>query len=416
MDKSSVIDFKKPDSVVYDPLTDLIRIKARAILSEALELEANEFIEHLKELKTSDGHQRVVRNGYLPGREIQTGVGAVSVKVPRVRDKEIEDDNEIVFQSKLIPKYLRKTKSMEALIPWLYLRGISTGDMSDAVAALVGENASGFSPTTISRLKEGWAKEHDDWSKRDISDKSYVYFWVDGVYCNVRMDDNKQCLLVIVGVTESGDKELVALEDGYRESEQSWTEVLLGLKQRGLKTWPKLAVGDGAIGFWQALRKTCPETKEQRCWMHKTGNILNRLPKTAQPKAKDRIHQIWMAETKENAEKAFDNFIETYEAKYPKATDCLKKDKESLLAFYDFPAQHWVHLRTTNPIESTFSTVRLRTKKARGCFSRTTALTMAFQLMRAAQKNWRGCNKPDLLPFVMNEIKFVDGLLIEDAA
>jgi transposase-like protein len=296
------------------------------------------------------------------------------------------------------------------------LKGISTGDFSEALEALLGSEAKGLSASTISRLKTIWEKEYQEWIKRDLSKKHYVYFWVDGIYCNVRMDKEKQCLLVIMGATREGKKELIALEDGYRESEQSWKEILLDLKNRGLKNWPKVAVGDGAMGFWAALRKVCPDTREQRCWMHKTGNILNKLPKSLQGKAKSRIQEIWMAESKANAEKAFNHFLKTYEAKYPKATECLEKDRATLLTLYDFPAEHWRHLRTTNPIESTFSTVRLRTKKVRGCFSRTTVLTMAFKLIESAQKRWQRLHASQRLAEIIEGVQFVDGEALKNEA
>jgi transposase-like protein len=291
----------------------------------------------------------------------------------------------------------------------LYLKGISTGGFSEALASLLGTEARGLSPATISRLKAVWSDEYDQWHRRDLSRKRYLYFWVDGIHCNVRMDEDKQCLLVIIGATAEGKKELVALEDGYRESEQSWREILMDLQNRGLREWPKVAVGDGAMGFWSALRKVCPSTREQRCWVHKTKNILNKLPKSGQDKAKGKLHDIWMAATKAEALQAFDLFIETYGAKYPKATECLKKDQETLLTFYDFPAEHWRHIRTTNPIESTFATVRLRTNKVRGCFSRSSVLTMAFKLIESAQKRWQRLHSHHRLAEVIEGVKFVDG-------
>ena len=310
----------------------------------------------------------------------------------------------------MVPPYLRKSKSIGELIPWLYLKGISTGDFKEALTAISGKGAAGLSAKIVSRLKSSWYEDWKAWKQRDLSQSRYVYLWVDGVYCNVRMDKVKQCLLVIVGATENGDKELVALEDGYRESEQSWSELLMDLKYRGLTEAPKIVVGDGAMGFWKALKKVYPQTREQRCWMHKTGNILNYLPKREQRKAKDRLHQIWMAASKDEAFKALKHFVEMYEAKFSKATKCLLKDKETLMVFYDFPAEHWRHLRTSNPIESTFATVKLRTAKVRGCFSRITVLTMAFKLMESAQKNWIRLHGFKRLAEVIEGVQFVDGI------
>jgi transposase-like protein len=367
------------------------------------------FIYQYKELADESGRQRIVRNGYLPERAIQTGIGSVSVKAPRVRDRRHQTNNRIHFSSSILPPYIRKTKSMEQLIPWLYLKGISTGDFSDALTALVGKDAPGLSAPTISRLKTIWQEDFQAWQKRDLSNKQYVYFWVDGIYSNVRMDE-KQCLLVIVGATEDGKKELVAIDGGYRESELSWTELLLDMKTRGLKMGPKLSIGDGALGFWKALSQLYPECGRQRCWVHKTANILNKLPKSLQPKAKQKLHYIWQAENRDEAERHFDDFIEIYSAKYPKASDCLSKDREVLLTFYDFPAEHWRHIRTTNPIESTFATVRLRTAKVRGCFSALTVITMAFKLCQCAERRWIRLHRPERLAEVINGVKFVNGI------
>ena len=414
MDKNTVIELKKPE-LVEDVLTGVLRNGARRLLKEALEVEIESFIEEYQDLRLPNGYQRIVRNGYHKERKVQTGIGDVPAKVPRASDRAKGAEN-IYFQSNILPPYLRKTKSIETLLPWLYLKGISTGDFPEALEALLGSEAKGLSASTVSRLKMVWEKEYQKWIKRDLSKNHYVYFWVDGIYCNVRMDKEKQCLLVIMGATPEGKKELVALEDGYRESEQSWKEILLDLKNRGLKNWPKVAVGDGAMGFWAALRKVCPDTREQRCWMHKTGNILNKLPKSLKGKAKSQIQQIWMAESKANAEKAFNHFLKAYGAKYPKATECLEKDRETLLTLYDFPAEHWRHLRTTNPIESTFSTVRLRTKKVRGCFSRTTVLTMGFKLIESAQKRWQRLHSSQRLAEIIEGVQFVDGEAFKNEA
>lgn len=360
------------------------------------------------DLKLIDGRQVVVRNGYLPERTIQTGIGDVAVKVPKVRDR---SGSGICFNSSLLPPYLRRTKSIEELIPWLYLKGLSTGDYSEALASLLGEDAKGLSPNTVSRLKGQWLDEHRQWQSQDLSQKRYVYWWADGIYSQVRMDD-RLCLLVIIGVTEHGHKELVAVVDGYRESAASWEEVLTGLCQRGLAVGPKLATGDGALGFWNALGKVFPETSHQRCWVHKTANVLNKLPKSVQPKVKAALHEIWQAPTRKQAYKAFDNTIALFTAKYPRAMECLLKDKEEMLAFYDFPAEHWIHIRTSNPIESAFSTVRLRTKKSRNCGSRDTVLAMVFKLMESAQKRWIKIKGFNLLTLVVNNVVFEDGVQV----
>ena len=416
MTKDNVIDFKKPESFIDDPITDILRSGARQLLAQALEIEISSFLSKYADFSDDHGRKRITRNGYLPEREIQTGIGQVPVKVPRVRDRHPENGSgRIRFSSAILPPYLRKAKSMETLIPWLYLKGISTGDFTEALAALVGKDAPGLSPSTISRLKSVWQQEYEQWLNRDLSHKRYVYIWADGVYCNVRMDE-KQCLLVIIGATKDGRKELIALEGGYRESEHSWSSILVDLKRRGLFEAPELAIGDGALGFWKALSKAYDKTRWQRCWVHKTANILNKLPKSIQAKAKEKIHQIWMAPNKEEAKKSFDAFIDIYEAKYPKAAECLKKDRDVLLTFYDFPAEHWRHIRTTNPIESTFATVKLRTAKVRGCFSAETVQTMAFKLCKCAQKRWIRLHRYEKLAMVIKGVKFVDGIEINRIA
>lgn len=312
-----------------------------------------------------------------------------------------------------MPPYLRRTRSIDELIPWLYLKGVSTGDFTDALQALLGPDAPGLSATNIVRLKASWQQEWAAWSKRSLADKHYVYVWADGIYFNVRLEDsgnNSQCILVLMGATEEGKKELIAITDGYRESAQSWRELLLDVKKRGLSQSPKAATGDGALGFWAALRQVYPATQQQRCWVHKTANVLNKMPKSIQPKAKSMLHEIWMAERRQQANEAFDLFIETFEARYPKAVECLAKDRDVLLTFYDFPAEHWVHLRTTNPIESTFATVRLRTARTKGCGSRTACLTMVFKLACCAERRWRRLNGRELIPEVIRGVSFVDGV------
>ena len=395
----------QPDETGTDVLTALLRNGARQLIAQAVEVELQQLLQAHEELRLPDGRKAVVRNGYLPERSIQTGIGDVDIKVPKVRDR---SGSGIRFTSALLPPYLKRARSVEELLPWLYLKGISTGDYQEALAALLGENAKGLSANTISRLKERWIDEHREWRQRDLSDKRYVYLWVDGIYSNVRLDD-RLCLLVVMGVTEHGRKELIAVEEGYRESEASWLELLNGLVTRGLTTCPKLATADGALGFWKALSKVYPQTKQQRCWVHKTANVLNKLPKAVQPKVKEALHDIWMAETRENAHKAFDTTLARFTAKYPRAMECLAKDRESMLAFYDFPAEHWVSIRTTNPIESTFATVRLRTSKTRNCGSRSTTLAMVYKLLQSAQKRWNRLKGFQLLTLVVNNVKFQDG-------
>lgn len=415
MKKDTVVSLKKPEVFTEDPLMEVLRKGAREMLTRALEAEVEEFLERFDKVRDSSGKRMVTRNGYLPERNLQTGIGDIPVRAPRVADRR-KDGSKIRFASSILPPYLKRTKSIEEFLPWLYLKGISTGDFSEARAALLGKDAPGLSASTISRLKDAWSDELKEWQQRSLKGKEYVYFWVDGIHFGARMEDASQCMLVIIGATKHGDKELLTIADGYRESEVSWLEALNDLKRRGLKIAPKLAVGDGALGFWKALPQVFGDTRRQRCWMHKTGNVLDKLPKHIQARAKDNLHQIWMAETKENAEKAFDHFIQSFEAKYPKATECLAKDRDVLLTFYDFPAEHWIHLRTTNPIESTFATVRLRTAKTRGMLTRDTMLTMVFKLSMSAQKRWRRLNRPERLGELIQGIKFVDGIKQEEAA
>ncbi len=420
MDEGTTSSIQFPVPPVSDVLTGILREGAGRLLAQAVEAEVADYIDRHAPVRDAQGHRMVVRNGHLPRREIQTGIGAVQVRQPRVNDRRIDEDGQrFRFSSEILPKYLRKTRSIEELIPWLYLKGISTGDFSEALIALLGPEAPGLSASTVVRLKAVWQQEYEAWSRRSLAGKRYVYFWVDGVYFNVRLGDdeghNRQCILVVVGATPEGKKEVVAIGDGYRESEQSWRELLLDLKARGLTEAPKLAVGDGALGFWAALRKVFGETREQRCWVHKTANVLNYLPAGKQAKAKQALHEIWLAETKADAERAFDLFVEVYSTKYPKAAECLAKDREALLTFYDFPAEHWVHLRTTNPIESTFATVRLRTDKTKGCGSRMATLTMVFKSLQSAEQYWRLLNGSHLLQDVIEGVEFVDGLR-KDAA
>ena len=392
-----------------DVLTEILRNGAKRLLAEAIEAEVAQYLEERKEIRDRKGRQAVVRNGHLPERKIITGVGEVAVKQPRVRDRRATDERES-FSSKILPPYLRKTKSIEETIPWLYLKGISSGDFPEALQALFGETARGFSASTVVRLKKVWEEEYGQWSKRPLVDKQYVYVWADGVHFNIRLEEDRQCILVLMGATAGGRKELIAVHDGHRESELSWRELLLDCKSRGLTVDPKLATGDGALGFWKALRQVYPATREQRCTVHKTANVLDKLPKRLRATAKSKLHDIWQAETREQADKAFDLFLTTYEAKYPKAADCLAKDREALLAFYDFPAEHWIHLRTTNPIESTFATVRLRHRKTKGNGSRKACLAMVFKLCQAAEKKWRILNGSQIIPDVIQGVRFIDGV------
>ena len=400
-----------PATTSKDALTEVLRAGARRLLSAALEAEVDTYIEGLRHVVDDQGHRLVVRNGHLPGREITTGLGPVEVRQPRVNDRRVDDQGQRQrFTSSILPPYLRRTKSLDDLIPWLFLKGVSSGDFSEALSALVGPDAPGLSSTSVVRLKQVWEKDFDEWSRRSLEGKRYVYVWADGVHFNIRLEGERTCILVVIGATAEGDKELLAVHDGVRESEQSWKELLLDLKARGLDAAPQVAVGDGALGFWKALPKVFPTTRAQRCWVHKTVNVLNHFPRSMQPQVKQRLHDIWMAATKERAERAFDHFAELYQAKYPKAVDCLAKDREALLCFYDFPAEHWQHLRTTNPIESAFATVRLRTARTKGCGSRIATLTMVFKLAQAAQRRWRKLNSHQLLSDVIRGVRFVDGI------
>lgn len=399
-----------------DVLTQILRDGAQRMLTQAIEAEVAAWIDNHAHLTDENGHRQVVRNGYHNARKITTGLGPLEVEQPRVHDRRPAGERE-KFTSKILPPYLRKTKSIEELLPWLYLKGISTGDMNEALQSLLGADCPGLSASTVTNLKKAWEAEFKEWNHRSLEGKEYVYVWADGVHFNIRLEEDRQCILVLMGATKEGKKELIAIQDGYRESEQSWKELLLDVKARGLTIDPKLATGDGALGFWKALKQVFPGTREQRCWVHKTANVLDKLPKGRQPKAKEMLHEIWMADTRENANQAFDLFLKTYRAKYAKACECLEKDRDELLAFYDFPAEHWKHLRTTNPIESTFATVRLRHRKTKGSGSRTACLTMVYKLMQSAEKKWRMLNGSSLLPDVVEGIQFIDGEKVtKDAA
>jgi putative transposase len=406
-----------PVDSTSDPITEVLRRGARKLLAAALETEVEAFLAAYGDVHDERGHRAVVRNGHLPERQVQTGLGSVPVKQPRVRIRPAADGVELpTFTSKILPPYLRRSRSIEELVPWLYLKGISTNDYQEALAALLGPDAPGLSSSSIVRLKKAWEDEYGDWRKRALRGKRYVYLWADGIYFNVRLEETRSCILVLIGATEDGRKELLAVHDGVRESELSWREVLLDLKGRGMEIAPEIATGDGALGFWKALRQVFPKTREQRCWVHKTANVLNYLPKRHQPEAKRRLHEIWMAPTRAEAETAFKTFVELYQPKHPKAASCIAKDREVLLAFYDFPAEHWQHLRTSNPIESTFATVRLRTNKTKGCGSRLATLTMVFKLAQSAAKGWRRLTGSKLIADVIHGFTFKDGIKQDAAA
>ena len=410
MSKDSVVAFRTPGAI-EDPLTELLRTGAKRLIQQAVEAELAELLAHYEGEVDEQGRRAVVRNGYLPEREILTGVGPVAVKLPKVRSRTGES---VVFRSSLVPPYVRKARRVEAALPWLYLKGIATGQMQEALEVLVGPEAKGLSASVVSRLKRAWEAEYAQWCRRDLSRERWVYWWADGIYSGLRAERQQLCALVVIGVNERGEKHFLAIEDGVRESTQSWREVLLDLKRRGLTVPPKLAVGDGALGFWSALGEVYPETRHQRCWVHKTANVLNYLPKGVQVKAKQALREIWMAEDRASAQKAFEQFVQIYQAKYPKAVTCLEKDREALLAFYDFPAEHWVHIRTTNPIESTFATIRHRTDQAKGCVSRNTMLAMIYKLGMSAEKRWRKLRGFNHLAKVIHGVKFKDGIEVNN--
>lgn len=406
MSEDNVVLFQKPESV-RDTLTEVLRAGAQELLAQAVREELAEFLVPHAEKLDERGRAAVVRNGHLPEREVLTGIGPVAVRVPKVRSRTGEA---VVFRSRLVPPYVRKAKSVEAALPWLYLRGISTGEMQEALSVLVGNEARGLSAAVVSRLKLKWQGEHRRWSERRLDADRWVYWWVDGIYSGLRGENERLCVLVVMGVNERGQKRFLAIEDGVRESTQSWREVLLGLKARGLEMSPELAVGDGALGFWAALDEIYPATRPQRCWMHKSANVLNYLPKSVQPKAKSLLKESWMAPTRNHAHSAFDRFIATFAAKYPKAVECLEKDRDALLAFYDFPAEHWVHLRTTNPIESAFATIRHRSDRAKGCVTRATMLAFMFKLATSAEQSFRKLRSFAHLAKIIAGVRFVDGV------
>ena len=408
-DRSASSELQEPGDV----LEELARKGARQLLAQAMEAEVAEFVEKHSATTDEEGRRLVVRNGHLPERELVTGIGPLRIRQPRVDDRGLAQEQR--FSSQILPRYLRRVASVDNLIPILYLKGISSGDMSEALESILGPGTAGLSATNVVRLKALWEQDYQAWKARDLELKRYAYFWVDGIHFNVRLDEERSCILVVMGANESGRKELLAVSDGYAESKASWREILLDLKRRGLKMGPTLAVGDGALGFWAALREVYPGCREQRCWVHKTANVLDKMPKSVQGKAKGMLHEMWQAPTKEKALAAYDHFVNSWEEKYPKAVECLRQDQVELFAFYDFPAAHWIHIRTTNPIESTYATVRLRTKKTKGCGSRQATLTMVFKLALEAEKTWRRLTGHKQIALVMAGRRFVDGELQQAA-
>lgn len=411
MTENNVVAFRPKDQIA-DPLTEILRAGAKRLIEHAVEAEFAAFLAEHAGLKLPDGRQRVVRHGHDPVRAIQTGVGPVEVEKPKARDRGASGEDRIRYASSILPKWARRTKSLDVLLPALYLRGVSTGDFQGVLTALLGKDAPNLSPGVIARLKGEWEDDYRRWQKRDLSARRYVYVWADGVYLQARMEPQAECILVIIGATPEGKKELLGLAAGMRESAQSWKELLVDLKARGLSIAPEVAVGDGALGFWKALDEAFPSTRHQRCWVHKTLNVLDKLPKSLQSAAHKDLREIWLSENRAAAQTAIDIFAEKFAAKYPKAVDCLTKDRDALLTFFDFPAEHWTHLRTSNPIESAFATVRHRTVRTKGALSQDTARLMVFKLVMEASKSWRRLQGQKLLPKIVSGVKFRDGIEI----
>jgi putative transposase len=406
----NIVRLRQPDAI-DDPLTEILRTGARQLLAQAIEIEAETFLAQMRALKLPDGRERLVRHGHGPERTIQTGIGPVAVSRVKIRDRGATGDaDRIRFTSAILPKWARRTRSLDALLPILYLRGLSTGDFQEALTALLGQDAPNLSPSVITRLTGEWQADYARWQARDLSARRYVYVWADGVYLQARMEDHAECMLVLIGATPEGKKELVGFQTGVRESAQSWRELLVEIKRRGLTIPPRIAVGDGALGFWKALDELFPGTHHQRCWLHKSANVLNKVPKSVQPGLKTALREIYLAPTRAQAEVAVDLFADAYQARYPKAVECIRKDQRALLAFYDWPAEHWIHLRTTNPIESVFATVRHRTVRTKGSLSSTTARLMVFKLVMAASKTWRRLMGENQLPKVIAGVRFQDGI------
>ena len=411
MTEDKVVAFKQ-EGAIDDPLTEILRSGAKRLIEQAVEAEFAAFLASHGDLRLPDGRRRVVRHGYDPVRPIQTGIGPVEVEKPKARDRGASGEDRIRYASSILPKWARRTKSLDVLLPALYLRGISTGDFQEVLTALLGKDAPNLSPGVIARLKSDWEDDYQRWQKRDLSARRYVYIWADGVYLQARMEPHAECMLVIIGATPEGKKELLGFQTGQRESAQSWKELLVDLKQRGLIVAPDIAVGDGALGFWKALDEAFPSTRHQRCWVHKTLNILDKLPRSVQPNARQDLREIWLSPDRAKAEFAIGAFAEKYPPKYDKAVDCLLKDRDALLTFFDFPAEHWTHLRTSNPIESAFATVRHRTVRMKGALSQDTARLMVFKLVMAASKTWRRLQGQNQLPKVVDGVKFRDGIEI----
>lgn len=401
------------ENIIKQSLDEIAREGAREMLQKALEIEVDLFLEQYQYILDDNGNRQVVRNGHSDSRKIITGIGQLDIRTPRIDDRILDNHKEKRFKSSIIPPYLRRTKNIDELLPVLYLKGISTGDFTEALESILGKQVIGLSAQTIVRLKSIWEQEYNEWAKRDLSKAEYVYWWVDGIYFNARLDDDRQCVLAIIGARSDGKKEIVAVVDGFRESKISWQSIMRDLKRMGLSKGPKLSIGDGSLGFWSALDEEFPETEHQICWIHKTANVLDKLPKSLQGKAKTMIHNIYLAPTRKEADISFDIFIEEFEAKYPKAVDCLIDNRENLLNFYNYPAQQWIHLRSTNVIESTFSTVRLRTIKTKGCGSRIATLTMVFKLILSAQKRWTRLRGHRKIKDVWNGVKFKDGIMVK---
>jgi putative transposase len=406
---TNIVRLRQPDTI-DDPLTDILRAGARKLLAQAIEIEAEAYLASLRELKLPDGRERLVRHGHGPERTIQTGIGPVAVSRVKIRDRGAAGEDRIRFSSAILPKWARRTRSLDALLPILYLRGVSMGDFQEALGALLGRDAPNLSPSVTARLRDEWQADYACWQRRDLSAKRYVYVWADGVYLQARMEPQAECMLVLIGVTPEGKKELLGFQVGMRESAQSWRELLVDLKARGLTIAPEVATGDGALGFWKALEEVSPTTRHQRCTVHKTANVLDKLPKSVQPAAKADLREIWNAPDRTTAEIAIATFAEKYGAKYEKAVSCLVKDRDTLLTFYDFPAEHWDHLRTSNPIESVFATVRHRTVRIKGALSQDTARLMVFTLVTAAAKTWRRLKGENQLPKVVQGVKFTNGV------
>ncbi len=414
MQQDTPLPGARPDrSLPLLPLDEVVRRGAQALLQHALDVEVELFLERYQYLMDEQGRRQVVRNGHRPLRRLVTGAGSVEIATPRVDDRILDRHQEPRFTSQLIPPYLRRTKNVEELLPVLYLKGISTGDFTEALQAILGRDVIGLSAETIVRLKQVWQREYEQWNRRDLSGSRYVYWWVDGIYFNVRLDTDRQCLLVVIGATAEGKKELIAIEDGFRESADSWRSLLRELKQRGLTQGPAVATGDGALGFWVALAEEFPQTRPQLCWVHKTANVLEKLPSSLQGKAKAMLHDIVLAPTRHEAEAAWGRFVATFAEKYPKAVACLTAHRDELLAFYTTPAEHWLSLRSTNVIESTFATVRLRTKRTKGCGSRIATLTMVFKLVESAAKRWHRLRGYHHMPDVLNGVVFQDGVRLD---